>query len=103
MFCKGKTYMNQYTIKFENTKTYYDFFECIIKGLNFPSWCGKNSDAIWDLITSDLKLPAIIYIEGSETIHKSLEEKYKQILELFNEAEQWYKNINCYLEIKVIS
>ena len=94
--------MKQYTIKFDNPKTYYELFECIIGGLNFPSWCGKNLDAVWDLLTTDIDVPAIIFVEGSKTIGKMLEDKYKQVIELFDEAVQWYKNINKYLEIKII-
>lgn len=94
--------MKQYTIKFDNPKTYYELFDSIIVGLNFPSWCGKNLDSVWDLLTTDIDAPAIIFVEGIKTIDKMLEDKCKQIIELFDEAVQWYKNINKYLEIKII-
>lgn len=93
--------MKKYTIKFNNPKTYYELFESVIDGLNFPSWCGKNLDAIWDLLTTDIDVPAVIFIENSKTISKSLEENYKQLLELFDEAVMWYKDNNMYLEIKI--
>lgn len=94
--------MKQYTIDFKNTRTYYEFFERIITGLDFPSWCGKNLDAIWDLMTTNIKVPAIIYIEGSETIHVPLKEIYSDAMELFNEAVKLYGENGSYLEIKAI-
>ena len=94
--------MNQYTVRFTNVKTYYEFFECIIEGLGFSTWCGKNLDAVWDMLTSDIKIPAIIYIEGSHTIPQLLYDKYKEFLDLLNEVVEWYKKNNCYLEIKII-
>ncbi|MBR3791633.1 MAG: hypothetical protein IKK18_02925 [Clostridia bacterium] len=54
------------------------------------------------MLTTDIDVPAIIFVEGSKTIGKMLEDKYKQVIELFDEAVQWYKNINKYLEIKII-
>lgn len=95
--------MKQYIIKFNNTQTYYELFESVAEGLNFPNWCGKSLDSVWDLLTSDIKVPAIIYLEGTESIHKSLSEKFGQIVELFDEAVKWYKDVDCYLEIKIVS
>lgn len=94
--------MKEYIIKFNDTKIYYEFFERIIAGLGFPDWCGKNLDAIWDLMTSNIVIPAVIYIEGTKSISKELTELYNEIIELFNEAVEWYKDIDCFLEIKII-
>ena len=94
--------MKQYTISFAHARTYYDFFECIIKCLEFPSWCGKNFDAVWDMLTSDIKIPAIINISNASALPKMLLQEYEIFLNLLNEAVQWYKNSDYHLEIKMV-
>lgn len=95
--------MKEYTIDFNGVRTYYEFFERIIAGLEFPDWCGKNLDAIWDLLTSDIIIPAVIYVKGSETADKALIPLVAEITELLYEAAEWYRDIDCILEIKIIN
>ena len=94
--------MTTYTINFEGTKKYIEFYERIITGMNFPSWCGENPNAIWDMLTRDIKIPAIIYMKGLGNLPKEFEEDKAVILEVFNEAREWYEKKGFYVEIKII-
>ena len=62
--------MKQYTINFDKVSAYSELYECVIKSLEFPDWCGKNADAIWDLLTGYAKYPAIIVVIGAENLPK---------------------------------
>lgn len=94
--------MTTYTIDFKGTKRYLEFYERIIKGMRFPSWCGENPNAIWDLLTRDIKIPATIYISGLDDLPKELQRQKVIILEVFAEAREWYKQFGAYMEIKII-
>ena len=94
--------MEQYTIDFNGVTTYWYFYEAIIKGLRFPDWCGKNLDAIWDLVTGGMGIPAVIFIKGLHSLPKDLEREKKLLLETFDEAVDWFADINESLTIKII-
>lgn len=91
--------MNLYEINFENSNTYWNFYEAIINGMKFPDWCGKNADAIWDMLTTDIKTPAIIYLKNTDSISTELEEEKNIIFDIFEKTENWYKEINKNIKI----
>lgn len=92
----------QYTVDFNGVKTYWEFYECLIKSFDFPQWCGKNPDAVWDLITGGIQIPAIVYIKGINRLPKDLAEEGELILKILDRAVQWYKGINYSFEVKII-
>lgn len=94
--------MKVYTIDFSKCKTYQQFFEEIIKGMEFPDWCGENFDAIWDMLTWEIVPPAVIRIKGVNGLPKELEEKKDMLIEVFNDTHKWYKNSGMNVEIKII-
>ena len=86
--------MKKYTINFDEVKTYYDFYNAIIQGLNFPSWCGQNPDAIWDLLTGYFDAPAEITVTGIEKLPSNLIPEWEINKNSFEEAEEWFKKHN---------
>lgn len=91
--------MNLYEINFENSSTYWNFYEAIINGMRFPNWCGKNADAIWDMLTTHIKTPSIIYLKNINGISCELEEEKNIIFSIFSKTENWYKEINKSVKI----
>lgn len=91
--------MNLYEINFENSSTYWIFYGAIISGMHFPDWCGKNADAIWDMLTTHIKTPAIIYLKNINGISRELEEEKNIIFSIFSKIENWYKEINKSVKI----
>ena len=84
--------MKQFTVDFTGIKTIWYFYEELIKGLEFPAWCGKNLDAIWDLVTGYLEYPAIITFKGIKTLPEDLKDEAKSIINIFNEAMEFYND-----------
>ena len=94
--------MKGYEINFRSCKTYAELYERIIKGMDFPQWCGKNPDSIWDMLSSDIKVPAIIYLEGVNEIPNELSEHKDIILKIFDRARVWYKELGETVEVKML-
>ncbi len=44
----------------ENVSSEVDFHIELSKKLNFPSYYGKNLDALWDILSSDVERPIIL-------------------------------------------
>lgn len=84
--------MVEYILDFTKVKTFLQFYEVLIKGLEFPDWCGKNADAIWDLMTGLMDAPAIIYVKGINKLPKSLHRDLELILAVFDDTTEYYKS-----------
>ncbi len=75
--------MRQFTIDFTGVKTVWYFYEAIIQGLSLPGWCGKNPDAIWDMLTGYVEYPATIYLKGVNKLPKELESEKTIMIKVF--------------------
>ena len=49
---------------FTGVKTMWAFHEALQKGLDLPDYYGKNFDALWDCLTSDVILPFKVILKG---------------------------------------
>ena len=82
--------MDKYTIDFTEVKTVWYFYEAIIKGLEVPEWCGKNLDALWDILTGFIDAPAVVYFKGVNKLPNELQEEMEDILRIFTRAVNWH-------------
>lgn len=93
--------MTNYTINLRNVKTVYTLHQELKNSLNLPEYYGMNMDALWDCISSaDIEIPATIYIEGINSLPKDLKEEKNILIELLDDAIEWYEDIN--MELRVI-
>lgn len=83
--------MKIYNIYFSGVQTKDAFYEAIIRAMNFPDWCGKNADAIWDMMYMDVEYPAHIFLYDTETLPGYLEHDFSLLLETFEDAREKYK------------
>ena len=91
--------MKEYTLDFSKVKTIWDFHQALKDDLELLDYYGRNMDALWDCITADIEHPAIIFVKGLHALPKSLEDKKRILLEIFNDAIQWYEKVNSYLQV----
>ena len=79
-----------------------DFSECRYLGeiyahiknvLELPHWCGENLDALWDAVTGMMYTPAEVTIMP-QTRTKELQEDVKEIITVFQEAQDEYNEIS---------
>lgn len=78
-----------------------DFSECRYLGeiyaqiknvLELPRWCGENPDALWDAVTGMMYTPAEVTI-FPKVKRKELQDDAKEIIAVFQEAQQEYNEI----------
>ena len=86
--------MKYYTIDFTGTADLSDFYQRIIKGLDFPDWCGENPDAVWDLLSEYPETPAHITITGSNNLPGIFAQEIILIKEVFDRAAKWSAQYN---------
>lgn len=84
--------MKQYLIDFTEANTYVKLYECLIRGLELPEWCGKNPDAIWDLLVGCVEYPATITFFGLNNVSKELGNEMQIITEMFDELVSYYED-----------
>ncbi|MBQ2897953.1 MAG: barstar family protein [Clostridia bacterium] len=82
--------MKYYTIDFTGVVDLSDFYQRIIKGLEFPDWCGESLDAIWDMLTEYIETPAHITVIDGISLTSIMTDKYKVLKEIFDRAVKWY-------------
>lgn len=79
-----------------------DFSECRYLGeiyahikdvLELPQWCGENLDALWDAVTGMMYTPVEIII-CPKVKRKELQDDVKEIIAVFQEAQQEYNEIS---------
>ncbi len=92
--------MKQYTIDFSSVKTYDDFYDAISEGLEFPSWFGRNLDAVWDLLTGHIEYPADIHIKGASELSKDLNEIFLEFSNIINRTQEVHESLvyNVFIE-----
>ena len=86
--------MKYYTIDFTGTADLSDFYQRIIKGLEFPDWCGESIDAIWDMLTGHMDVPAHITVVGGSYLTDIMVDKYQILKETFDDTIEWYKDLD---------
>ena len=86
--------MHYYTIDFTGTVDLSDFYQRIIKGLEFPDWCGESLDAIWDMLTGYMEAPICIVVTGGNSLTNIMADKYQILKGTFDEAIEWYKDLD---------
>jgi len=63
-----------------------DFYKKFYEQLGLPEWCGKNLDALWDVLTGMVSRPIDIFWINTEYSKKNLP-RYREIFSLLKEAE----------------
>lgn len=91
--------MINYTVNLSKIKTLYALHQELKDSLQFPDYYGMNWDAFWDCITSDIEIPATIYIEGINLMPKDLKGMGDKLVSILDRAVEWYKKINMNLKV----
>ena len=78
--------MKTVTIDFSNCKYAQDLYEETIKAMEFSDWCGRNLDAIWDMLKGEEEMT--VHFKGMEKLSKDLQQEALEIFNVFVDAEQ---------------
>lgn len=78
--------MVEYVVDFTDANDFWSFYRAIITGLDFPDWCGRNADAIWDMLTGHMKYPDVIRFKGFNSLPKGLDDLKQKTIRVFERA-----------------
>ena len=62
----------------------------------------KGCKTYWDMLSSHIRTPAIIYLKGLDGLPKALDEQKDIILAIFGRTHEWYNEIGEYVEIRSV-
>ncbi len=65
-----------------------EFYGEIAKILRFPEHFGRNLDALWDVLTTDIKGPVELAWEDSELSKKSMGKDFEKVVALLRDVEK---------------
>lgn len=89
--------MQKITLDFSKCTRWYEVFDEIIKKCDFPEWCGKNLDAIWELMEDDFVLcnePILITIIGTKKMSPDAISAFEEINEkIFAHVDRAASNV----------
>lgn len=75
----------KYFIDFSHIHTHEALYTRLAKELRFPEYFGANQDALWDCITGDLSLPAIVHFID---ITPEQVAQFADVIAILREAEE---------------
>ncbi len=78
----------------EKVKSEVDFHIEISKKLNFPSYYGKNLDALWDILSSDVERPIVLTWKNALISKEKMGIEYDKICNVLKRVAQQNKDWN---------
>jgi ribonuclease inhibitor len=68
----------------DDIHTEADFHKKIAEALEFPSHYGKNLDALWDVLSTDIERPITLVWKNSASSRSAMGESFGKIVDLLN-------------------
>jgi len=65
-----------------------EFYDEIARKLHFPDHFGRNLDALWDVLTTDVKGPVNLVWEGADVSKKSIGKDFEKVVALLRDVEK---------------
>ena len=68
-----------------------DFYDLLLSGLKAPGWHGRNLDALWDSITSDINgvsPPFLVEVTGHRQASEEVALLVSRVQSVFEEARE---------------
>ena len=85
--------MNKIILDLTGCKSLLQLHNIINKTFNFPDYCGKNLDALWDSMRDYCRPNTIIYIKGTGKLPKSFDGYIKKVFEIFEDVKDEVDNV----------
>ena len=72
----------------KNLTSLDQLYDELARQLEFPAYFGRNLDALWDLLTTDIPGPIRIRIKQPKTAQNRLGEDFNRLYDLLKEVEE---------------
>lgn len=71
----------------EDIKSEADFHSAIVNALNLSAYYGRNLDALWDVLSTDVERPLTLIWENSNISKASLGDVFSKITDILKRVE----------------
>jgi ribonuclease inhibitor len=71
-----------------------EFYDAIARGLHFPDYFGRNFDALWDVLTTDIEGPVELVWEDSADSRKFMGKDFEKVSALLQEVAKERKDFH---------
>ena len=85
--------LRRFSLDFSECRYLDEIYAQIKRVLELSHWCGENLDALWDAVTGMMYTPAEVTIIP-KVRRKELQEDVKEIITVFQEAQDEYNEIS---------
>ena len=90
--------VNRCVLDGQTVKSTQTFYDEIARQLSFPSYFGRNLDALWDVLTVDIEGPIEIVWNGSRISHAIMGHEYKRLVALLTKVGKERKDFQLLLK-----
>jgi ribonuclease inhibitor len=70
----------------DDINTEADFHRKIAEVMKFPSYYGKNLDALWDVLSTDIERPVTLVWKNSASSQVAMGENFGKIIDILNKV-----------------
>ena len=77
---------NKVKLAGKSIRSLEEFYGEIARKLRFPDYFGRNLDALWDVLTTDVKGPVELAWEDSEVSKKSMGKDFEKVAALLRDV-----------------
>ncbi len=82
-----KRYLKQCKLAGTAIRSLDEFYSEIAQKLNFPEYFGRNLDALWDVLTTDIEGPVELVWEDSAASKKFMGRDFNKVSALLRDVE----------------
>jgi ribonuclease inhibitor len=78
----------KFTLSGKAIRNLQEFYDEIARKLPFPDYFGRNLDALWDVLTTDIEGPVELVWEDSAASKKSMGKAFDKVSSLLRDLEK---------------
>ena len=76
-----------YTLNGQGIRSLDDFYDELSRQLSLPAYFGRNLDALWDVLSTDVEGPIEIFWRNADASKQAMGEDFEKVLKVLKELE----------------
>lgn len=76
------------TLNGKNIQSLNDLYDELASQLSFPAHFGRNLDALWDVLSTDIEGPYEIEWKHADNSKKTMGQEFERVVKLLQELEE---------------
>ena len=92
-----KRTVRKFTLSGKTISNLQEFYDEMARKLPFPDYFGRNLDALWDTLTTDIEGPVELIWEDSAASKKSMGKAFDKVSALLRDVEKGREDFKVHL------